>query len=100
MDDRTSEDGSEDEGFGLGRPQRPSEMWEVVMEDIPEEENYGSLPGSLSSKSMLTAGPSGEFGTGGSSQCLFLSHCSSHPYMLTHFVRMLPYYSSNNWLVH
>lgn len=71
IDDRTSEDGSEDEE--RFRPQRPSEMWEVVMDDIPEEENYGSLPGSLSSKSMLTIGASGEFGTGGSSQSLWFA---------------------------
>lgn len=47
------------------RPQRPSEMWEIVMDDIPEEEGRSSNPGSLKVK-----GIGQEFGgTGGSSKC-------------------------------
>lgn len=50
-DDLDPDDGSEDADV----TQRPSEQWELVMEDIPEEESSGSQ-----------SGKSGEFGTAGS----------------------------------
>ena len=50
----------------LDRPQRPSEMWEVVMDDIPEEDSNEMQQGTLrSKKSTNTLGVNGEFGLGG-----------------------------------
>ncbi len=52
---------------GLKEAARPSEQWEVVMEDIQETEEIGSSMGTLSSMKSFR---SGEFGTS-SSKCEF-----------------------------
>lgn len=58
------EDSNNDENtFDFRNTNRPSEMWEVVMDDIPEEES-GSLRGTL--KSMGSIRSHGEFGSSGS----------------------------------
>jgi hypothetical protein len=48
--------------------QRPSEQWEVVMEDIPELPENSSR-GTLSSLRSVTGNAPDEFGTGGGSKC-------------------------------
>jgi hypothetical protein len=53
--------------------QRPSEQWEVVMEDIPELPE-GSSRATLSSLRGVAGNTPDEFGTGGGSKCQ-----SSHP---------------------
>ncbi len=63
------------------RPQRPSEMWEIVMDDIPEEEGGSSNPGSLKLKGSGSLGVGTEFGgTGGSSKCkrTAIHQCHNH----------------------
>lgn len=48
-------------------PARPSEQWEVVMDNIDEEDETGSNSNTLTSmRSMRTPGAAGEFGTAGS----------------------------------
>jgi hypothetical protein len=53
--------------------QRPSEQWEVVMEDIPELPE-GTSRATLSSLRSVAGNTPDEFGTGGGSKCQF-----SHP---------------------
>lgn len=61
---------------------RPSEQWEVVMEDIPEVYESSSL-GTISSKgSLRTQGGAGEFGTGNSKSELFIHVPSMPPYLV------------------
>jgi hypothetical protein len=52
---------------GISPPQRPSEQWEVVMEDIPELPGGLSQP-TLSSLRTVSENTADEFGTGGSSK--------------------------------
>ena len=64
-DDDTSHD-DDDVTFDFRRTNRPSEMWEVVMDDIPEEES-GSLKGTLPSiKSAGSLASHSEFGSSSS----------------------------------
>lgn len=51
--------------FGHSNMPRPSEQWEVVMDDIEEVEGEGSQPGTLTSLKTVS-GAAGEFGTAGS----------------------------------
>lgn len=48
--------------------QRPSEQWEVVMEDIPELPEASSR-GTISSLRSVAGNAPDEFGTGGESKC-------------------------------
>ncbi len=66
-DDVEDDDDENQDRFGTRRAQRPSEMWEVVMEDIPEES--GSLRNT--SMSMGSIASRGEFGTA-ASKCEWL----------------------------
>jgi hypothetical protein len=52
---------------GISPPQRPSEQWEIVMEDIPELPGGLSQP-TLSSLRTVSENASDEFGTGGGSK--------------------------------
>ena len=53
--------------FGGSPPQRPSQQWEIVMEDIPELP--GGIPQStLSSIRSVASNEPDEFGTGGGSK--------------------------------
>lgn len=46
---------------------RPSEQWEIVMDNIVEEDESGSNSGTITSmRSVRTLGAAGEFGTAGS----------------------------------
>ena len=61
LDDEDDDEDKENVNV-LMRAQRPSEMWEVVMEDIPEE--TGESQGTVSSlKSVLNSQGSSEFGS-------------------------------------
>ncbi|KZV60184.1 hypothetical protein PENSPDRAFT_760145 [Peniophora sp. CONT] len=51
--------------FGHSNMPRPSEQWEVVMDDIEEAEEKDSQPGTMTSMRTVT-GVAGEFGTAGS----------------------------------
>lgn len=63
VDDDDNDSADDDSGLeSRHKAQRPSEMWEVVMEDIPEE--VGESQGSLSSSKTVQSGQaSGEFGS-------------------------------------
>ncbi|KAI0342468.1 hypothetical protein BDW22DRAFT_1357819 [Trametopsis cervina] len=64
-DSDDEQDGSMSPDPFLVHPPRPSEQWEIVMENIAEvEENGMSAMSTLTS--MRTVGNAGEFGTGGS----------------------------------
>lgn len=89
QDEQTSEAesyaGEDDAHDENKRPQRPSEMWEIVMDDIPEEDTSGSQQNSVSSKNTLVASMIGEFGAGESSKCtyplysIFCNMFNKHP---------------------
>jgi len=84
-DDSDANEDDDDSHPTADRPQRPSEMWEIVMDAIPEEEGGSSKQGSLSSKSTLTVNANAEFGTAGSSKCAIYFFNSSFLYLTKTF---------------
>ena len=71
-DDEVSDDagGVPPGAFSDAQPARPSEQWEMVMEDIQEVDEPVGTVSSVNS-TLRTKGPSGEFGTNGSKcECL------------------------------
>ncbi|KAI9462775.1 hypothetical protein BJY52DRAFT_109763 [Lactarius psammicola] len=67
---------SQDEESSTLDLKRPSDQWEVVMEDIPELPETSRT--TLSSLRSVTSNAPDEFGTGGGSKCKFLIALNYH----------------------